>query len=52
MSTLSPKKILTNAALMGMSLLFTAVLLDVALRFVYPAPIVWSYPQEYYEYDA
>lgn len=52
MSTLSPKKILANAALAGMSLLFTAVLLDVALRFIYPPPVVWNYPQEYYEYDA
>ena len=45
------KKILTNAALMAMSLLFTAVVLDVALRLIYPPPIVWTYPQEYYEFD-
>lgn len=45
------KKILANAALMTMSLLLTAVLLDVALRFIYPAPIAWTYPQEYYEFD-
>lgn len=36
---------------MAMSLLFTAVVIDVALRFIYPPPIVWTYPQEYYEFD-
>ena len=48
----SPQKILANAALMAASLLVTAILLDVALRFIYPPPIAWTYPQEYYEYDA
>jgi len=51
MPTGNAQKIIANVALMGASLVFTAVVLDVALRFIYPPPIVWTFPQEYYEFD-
>ncbi len=45
------RTLLANAGLMLASLAVAAVLTEVVLRFVYPAPIRWTFPQEYYEFD-
>ena len=44
-------RVLANLGLLGFSLLLTGATLDVALRFIYPPPIRWTFPQEYYDFD-
>lgn len=41
-----------NLLLIFFSVLITAIFAEIALRFFLPAPVVWKYPQEQYQYDA
>jgi len=41
-----------NLFLLVGSIVLTAVFAEVMLRMVLPAPIIWKYPQEQYQYDA
>lgn len=45
------RSLLAHAGLVAGSLVAAALLLEGALRIVYPAPIRWTYPQEYYDFD-
>lgn len=42
---------LKNAALVVAAIFVGALICELALRLVLPAPITWTYPQESYEYD-
>lgn len=41
-----------NLLLLFFSILITAIFAEIALRVFLPAPIVWKYPQEQYQYDS
>lgn len=52
MPSIKASELRANAGLLVVSLIMTACVLDVALRFIYPPPIRWTFPQEYYDFDA
>jgi hypothetical protein len=45
------KKSYQNILLLIGSIIFSAILAEVVLRTILPAPITWKYPQEFYIYD-
>ena len=41
-----------NLLLLTITIIITAIFAEIALRVILPAPIIWKYPQEQYQYDA
>lgn len=50
--TKKPQTLYQNLLLFTVSVAISVIILEIALRVILPAPILWKYPQEHYIYDS